>query len=155
MAGGRKFPIVTLAVIVLSLIAVGLAWLVWLPLPEERVQYVLSEIEVKPIHLGTVHLTRLVDHINTEIQSADKTSYRLFLAKELNLDGYELSLDSTDKVSAFECTKLISWFSDLHAYHTPEGIVFDISARANRYVYPSWRKDVRAWLKLQVMALGW
>jgi hypothetical protein len=79
MAGGRKFPIVTLAVMVLLLTGTGLAWLVWLPLPEERVQNDLSEIRVRPI--GVVRVSALVDHLNAEIENSGKTSYRVFLAK--------------------------------------------------------------------------
>jgi hypothetical protein len=153
MAGGRKFPIVTLAVMVLLLTGTGLAWLVWLPLPEERVQNDLSEIRVRPI--GVVRVSALVDHLNAEIENSGKTSYRVFLAKEQRqkLDTYDLFVDSGGG-TAFECIKRIKWFTELPTYYTAEGIVFDVAGRQGLYPrqYPLWRKTVRDWIKCEMPA---
>jgi hypothetical protein len=142
---------VTLAAAVLLLCVVGLAWLVWLPLPEERLQNILSGIRVRPI--GVVRVTALVDHLNAEIEDSGKTSCRILLPKELRgkLDSCDIFIPSSGG-TVFECMKHIKWFTELPTYYTPEGIVFDVAGREGLYAsqYPLWRKTVRDWIKYEL-----
>jgi hypothetical protein len=148
----KKRGILIPAVSAVALPALGLALAIFLPLPEERAFNELSKISIKSIHSEAFTPRKAVEVLNEEIQKQSRISYRFVLAETANDNTYTFG-EQID-IPVTEYAGYVADITDNRAYKTPQGIVFDQRGKEEFYYKPSWRRDIRDWIKY-ILPMRW
>jgi hypothetical protein len=141
----KKKGLLLPALAAVALLAVGLALVVFLPLPEERAYNELYAINIKSIRWNGLTPREAVAELNAEIQKNSGTRYRVILAEDAQMN-YPISLE-LNIISAAESAEYLGEESGNFRYITPQGMVIDRGGKESLYYKPSWRGDLRRWIK--------
>jgi hypothetical protein len=143
MARSTGYSLPAIAVSTVALLAIVLALLIFLPLPDWRGAEKLSQISIDPGHWNQVPLRSAVADMNAAILKKGETRYRLFVPEEVDPNNERtISMAIDGEMPVTEYARYVSEISGMRYYSTPKGIVIDYLHRDHR----SWRRKFRDWV---------
>lgn len=130
----------------ITVLVVGLALVVFLPLPEERAFNELSKIQIGPLKFWGASLKEAVAEMNAQIQKKSPTEYRFHLVESpLVRPEAAVTFEVADSIPLTKCAEHVADCAGLMMHGTRDGVVFDHHQSTIQHYQPSWRRSIREW----------